>query len=448
MDEAKITVTACVICRNNDRELAGCLDSLRSVSDEIIVVNTGSDNSINNAAAQGGARVIKHPFEGDYSAIRNIAVDAAKGEWILMLDPHERLEWDHYDKFRTYLRNKDRLGYVITRVQDKYQGASSTELKLCLFRNIPEIRYTGLVYERIDPSIAAIASDFEKAVGRHPARIYASQLTDDGMLNHDNERSLDLLQKQIKVDPEDPYYWYRFAIHPYVMKRFINKKEDALKNAWNLLRMLDPKGNVYSYTPEVAAHHIMYLLKKADITSAFTISSEAGELTWFSPYLHYTLALCAIAAGKLPSASAHLEGAMEDSRSVLTCSPIEGVTDSLSLNALSEVRYMEGDEEESKRLYAKAIDLSNNKVANSFYGDPKILVQNGYYMLALVFLKKAAQLAPHNTFPWVRGSEILISVGEYKKSLEWLRIAMIRASDKDRGRIADRLNEAEISLYA
>lgn len=82
-----MTVSVVVVAKDEAAALAACLASA-AWADERLVVDTGSTDATPNLAAQAGARVLPHPWEG-YAATKNWAFSQAAGEWILSLDADE-----------------------------------------------------------------------------------------------------------------------------------------------------------------------------------------------------------------------------------------------------------------------------------------------------------------------------------------------------------------------
>ena len=101
------TLSLCLIARDEERFLGACLDSVRGVVDEMIVVDTGSRDATVEIARAAGARVVDFPWVDDFAAARNAALAAATGDWVLVLDADERLAGDAGAQIRSALSQPD-----------------------------------------------------------------------------------------------------------------------------------------------------------------------------------------------------------------------------------------------------------------------------------------------------------------------------------------------------
>ena len=86
-----VPVSAVIITFNEERNLQRCIDSLKGVADEIIIIDSFSTDGTEAIAAANGARFIRHPFEGHIQQ-KNVALSKATHEWILSLDADEALD--------------------------------------------------------------------------------------------------------------------------------------------------------------------------------------------------------------------------------------------------------------------------------------------------------------------------------------------------------------------
>lgn len=82
-------ITAIVITRNEERNIAPCLQTL-SWTDEIIVIDACSTDRTAELARAFTERVIVRPWEG-YGAAKNAAIGMASHEWVLSVDADERV---------------------------------------------------------------------------------------------------------------------------------------------------------------------------------------------------------------------------------------------------------------------------------------------------------------------------------------------------------------------
>ena len=86
-----ITVSLCMIVKNEEDVLARCLQSAAGVADEIIVVDTGSTDRTKEIARREGAKVFDYPWADDFAAARNYSFDQATMDYQLWLDADDVL---------------------------------------------------------------------------------------------------------------------------------------------------------------------------------------------------------------------------------------------------------------------------------------------------------------------------------------------------------------------
>lgn len=166
------TVSLCMIVKNEQAYLAACLQSLKPIVNEIIVVDTGSTDATRDIAEIFGARVFAFTWDDDFSAARNYSLVKATGDWILVMDADEVIApRDHRrltDLVRKTPRNKPAAYVMTTRnytvQQDSADYAANTgdyreekgpgwvpSRKVRLFRNHQEVRFVFPVHEQVDP---------------------------------------------------------------------------------------------------------------------------------------------------------------------------------------------------------------------------------------------------------------------------------------------------------
>lgn len=89
---AKPTLGLAMITLNEEMHIPATIPQFYNVVDDIVVVDGGSNDQTVSWCERLGARVIHHPFENDFSAQKNRAIEALDTEWVYLHDPDERLE--------------------------------------------------------------------------------------------------------------------------------------------------------------------------------------------------------------------------------------------------------------------------------------------------------------------------------------------------------------------
>jgi glycosyltransferase involved in cell wall biosynthesis len=147
---ARPRLSVCIVAQDEAREIAEVLANVRGVADEVVVVDGGSRDATPEIAAAAGARVVRSPWPGHWGAQKNVAFDAASGDWILNLDCDERIgtrlrarlpelcasRWRVFYKLPMYWVIEERPALTYVRSRDHYPCHVPR-----LFRNLPEHRY-------------------------------------------------------------------------------------------------------------------------------------------------------------------------------------------------------------------------------------------------------------------------------------------------------------------
>jgi tetratricopeptide (TPR) repeat protein len=209
MTVAPVSLSATLIVRDEERVLAACLQSLRSVVDEIIVVDTGSVDRSIEIAADHGAKVFHFAWCDDFSAARNAAIEHASGDWLLYIDADERVSGGNRDLLRAALGTP---GSIAARVRFRPRTGFTAYPEYRLYRRDPRLRFDGRVHETMVPRIKRLVADEGATVV--DCDLTMDHVGYDGPQTHKAERYLRLLTQAVERDPERVYlWWHRGAIH-------------------------------------------------------------------------------------------------------------------------------------------------------------------------------------------------------------------------------------------
>lgn len=86
-----VTISLCMIVRNEEQNLGSCLESVKDIFDEIIMVDTGSNDRTKEIANCYGAKIYDFEWKDDFSAARNYSFSKANMEYIFWLDADDVL---------------------------------------------------------------------------------------------------------------------------------------------------------------------------------------------------------------------------------------------------------------------------------------------------------------------------------------------------------------------
>jgi hypothetical protein len=204
---SEILLSAALIVRDEERFLEGCLRSIAGRVDEVVVVDTGSVDRSREIARDLGARLAEFPWTGDFAAARNRALDLARGAWILYIDADERVTAGDRAGLDPLLRDP-RLAAVTVRFRPITGFTRYREYRL--FRNRPDLRFTGVIHETHVPALLALCA--REAMGIDHSDWAMDHLGYDGDLAHKHARNLPLLRARLATDPHHVYSWGHLGV--------------------------------------------------------------------------------------------------------------------------------------------------------------------------------------------------------------------------------------------
>ena len=111
----KIRLSVVLATRNEEANLAKCLESVRQLADEIVIADEQSTDQTVEIAKKYGAKIISVPHQENFHITKNIAIDAAKGEWILQLDADEIVSPELAKEIISVIKNTIFNGFWINR---------------------------------------------------------------------------------------------------------------------------------------------------------------------------------------------------------------------------------------------------------------------------------------------------------------------------------------------
>lgn len=158
-----ISISLCMIVRDEEQTLGRCLDSVKAAADEIVIVDTGSKDATKEVAAKYTDRIYDFRWCDDFSAARNFAFDRGTKDYLMWLDADDVLPESSLKKL---LALKETLDPGVSVVMMPYHVAfdqagrpSFMYERERLIKNRAGFRWRGAVHEAIAPRGKVLHSD-------------------------------------------------------------------------------------------------------------------------------------------------------------------------------------------------------------------------------------------------------------------------------------------------
>lgn len=227
-----LTISACAIMRNEISYVEAWLSNVRSYADEIIVVDTGSEDGTKEfLAKQKNVSLICSTWQDDFALAKNVALKAARMDWVVFTDADECFyQPENISIYLQELENQsadtDVVFCPIDNIDaDNHDELIDSDVVPRMIRNHRGIRYLGAVHEQLakgkEPwrDIAHVVADRRLAI-RHTG--YKS-----GVVAAKHERNYKII-RNVMAKSDKPEMYYGFLSESLLG---LNRYREALENA-------------------------------------------------------------------------------------------------------------------------------------------------------------------------------------------------------------------------
>jgi GT2 family glycosyltransferase len=194
------TISLCMIVKNEEAVIGRCLDSVKDLVDEIVIVDTGSTDNTKEIVKGYTDRIFDFQWVDDFSAARNFSFDQARMDYILWLDADDVLDEENREKFAR-LRSElepwvDAVSMLYHLAFDQKGEPTHSLRRHRLVKRLNHFRWQGVVHEYLQVGGHVVESDV--AVSHLP-------------VERDPDRNLAIYEKKLAngetLSPRDLYYF-------------------------------------------------------------------------------------------------------------------------------------------------------------------------------------------------------------------------------------------------
>jgi glycosyltransferase involved in cell wall biosynthesis len=194
------TISLCMIVKDEEAVIGRCLNSVKDLVDEIVIVDTGSSDNTKEIVKRYTDRIFDFQWVDDFSAARNFSFDQARMDYILWLDADDVLDEENREKF-VRLRSElepwvDAVSMLYHLTFDQMGVPTHSLRRHRLVKRINRFRWQGFVHEYLQVGGHVMESDV--AVSHLP-------------VERDPDRNLTIYEKKVAsgetLSPRDLYYF-------------------------------------------------------------------------------------------------------------------------------------------------------------------------------------------------------------------------------------------------
>lgn len=231
-----MSISLCMIVKNEEENLARCLDSVKDLVSETVLVDTGSTDRTVPIARQYGAKVFRRPWNDDFSEARNYALSKAAGDWILIMDADDELEPADRDVLLGLAREGGPADVYCCKTLN-YSGDHEDCCNILMTMSIRLIRngkgyfYRGRVHEQLAGAGGAPCMTATEIRFYHYGYL-SSEIEKKGK----HHRNITLIRRELEDDPENGFMLFNLG-NEYLA---LGKTEEAMGCYQASYRTLEP----------------------------------------------------------------------------------------------------------------------------------------------------------------------------------------------------------------
>jgi glycosyltransferase involved in cell wall biosynthesis len=408
-----MSISLCMIVKNEEVALPKCLNSVKNFVDEMIVLDTGSSDRTPQIAQQFGAKVYDFQWSNNFSTARNAALKYVTSDWVLVLDADEMLTPSIVPQMQSVIQSDE---YILINLVRQEVGAAQSPYSLVsrLFRKHPEIRFERPYHALVDDSVAAILKkDPYWQVGylQGVAILHAGYQKIAIAQNNKYVKAQAAMLEFLSTHPNDPYVCSKLGAL-YVETGNISQGMELLQRGLSQVTV-NPNSTNENRLRGLTNSQSQQMNLTSVATNSMLQSTENYEILY---ELHYHLGIAYSHLKNLQQALVHYQAAIK--------LPIYPMLKLGAYNNLGNLLKDAGDLNNAKKAYETALKIDPNFAAGH-YNLGMTLKALGQFVDAIACYQKAIKLNPYYAEAYQNLGVVQLKVGNVQASITAFKNAIL-----------------------
>lgn len=210
-----MSLSLCMIVKNEENNLERCLESIKDIVDEMIIVDTGSTDDTIKIAEKYSAKIFFYKWDNSFANARNYSLSKASKDWILIMDADDELKSEDKDKVIKLIDNENNrldayYGETLSYLGNSSDNTILSSMNIRFIKNGKGYKFSGDIHEQITPGNED--ADKQNFIGLVDIKFYHYGYLDKVVKEKNKrKRNMDILQKRLKENPNDAFTLFNMS---------------------------------------------------------------------------------------------------------------------------------------------------------------------------------------------------------------------------------------------
>jgi glycosyltransferase involved in cell wall biosynthesis len=269
-------ISLCMIVKNEEKVLQRCLGSVKGIVDEIIIVDTGSNDRTKEISFEFVDHVYEFEWTDSFAEARNFAASKANGDWILVLDADEFVDRENLELIIQELKiNENPIDAYAVKIYN-FVGVYAEQIvqhsSLRIYKNDPDIKFYRSVHEQVGRSDGSLQTGIIGLILYH-----SGYLNNTVIEKKKTDRNTPLVKRELEISENKGFDYFNLG-NEYFSQNNIELALDAYKNAY-----LNKPAFEYGWVGMTVVQIINCLNQLSRFDEALKVISDAENIWKSSP---------------------------------------------------------------------------------------------------------------------------------------------------------------------